>query len=46
VSAEIEDVTGYVATLKPGNGGVFDIRCDGKIIFQNSKPSAFPMLVK
>jgi len=42
VSAEIEDVTGHVATLKPGSGGVFDIKCDGEIIFSKFDTKRFP----
>jgi len=42
VSAEIEDVTGHITTLNPGSGGVFDIRCDGEIIFSKFETKRFP----
>ena len=42
VSAEIEDLTGHITTLNPGSGGVFDIRCDGEIIFSKFETKRFP----
>jgi len=42
VSAEISDATDLVAKLVAGSGGVFDIRCDGKLVFSKFSERRFP----
>lgn len=42
MSAEIEEFTGHAATLKPGSGGVFDVRCDGEMVFSKFESNRFP----
>lgn len=42
MSAEIYEVTGSSPQLIAGSGGVFDVQCDGKLIFSKSRISRFP----
>jgi selenoprotein W-related protein len=42
VSAEIKEVTDIESSLVGGSGGVFDVRCDGKLIFSKSSTGRFP----
>jgi len=42
VSAEIKDATDLEAKLLAGGGGVFDVRCDGELVFSKFREGRFP----
>jgi selT/selW/selH-like putative selenoprotein len=42
VSAEIKEATDIDATLVAGSGGVFDVRCDGELVFSKFSAGRFP----
>ena len=42
MSAEIKDATDIEAKLVAGSGGVFDVRCDGELVFSKFREGRFP----
>jgi len=42
VSAEITEATDAEVKLVAGSGGVFDVRCDGRLVFSKSRTGRFP----
>ena len=42
MSAEIKEATDVEARLVAGGGGVFDVRCDGELVFSKFKERRFP----
>ena len=42
MSAEIIDATDAEVTLIAGDRGVFDVRCDGRLVFSKAKEGRFP----
>ncbi|MBT8147888.1 MAG: Rdx family protein [Gammaproteobacteria bacterium] len=42
MSAEIKDAADVEVRLVAGSGGVFDVRCDGKLVFSKLKEGRFP----
>jgi selenoprotein W-related protein len=42
VSAEIREATDIDARLIAGSGGVFDVRCDGELVFSKFSAGRFP----
>jgi selenoprotein W-related protein len=42
VSAEIREVTDANVRLTPGSRGVFDVRCDGELVFSKFQQGRFP----
>lgn len=42
MSAEIYQATGSTPELIGGSGGVFDVQCNGKLIFSRHRVARFP----
>jgi predicted Rdx family selenoprotein len=42
VSAEIKNVSDDEITLIPGEGGIFEIRRDGEVLFKKERTGGFP----
>lgn len=42
MSAEIVEATDAEVTLIEGSRGVFDVRCDGRLVFSKFKEGRFP----
>lgn len=42
MAAEIKQACGHEPTLIAGNGGIFDVSIDGKIIFSKAETRRFP----
>ncbi len=42
MSAEIKTVTEEAITLVPGEGGIFEIRMDGRLLFKKERGGHFP----
>ena len=42
MSAEIKTVTSEEITLIPGQGGIFEIRQDGKLLYKKERTGGFP----
>jgi predicted Rdx family selenoprotein len=42
VAAEVKQALGIVATLVKGDGGVFDVKANGKLIYTKEKTYRFP----
>jgi predicted Rdx family selenoprotein len=42
VSAEIKEVVGGEVTLVGGEGGIFEIRRDGEVLWAKERGGAFP----
>ena len=42
MSAEIKEFTDAEVKLIAGGGGVFDVRCDGKLVFSKFEKKRFP----
>lgn len=43
MSAEIKTVSHQPIVLKPGDGGIFEIRRDGEILFKKTRAGGFPL---
>lgn len=42
MSAEIYEATGSTPEMIGGSGGVFDVQCNGKLVFSKRRVSRFP----
>lgn len=42
MSAEIKTVSDQEITLIPGQGGIFEIRHEGKLLFKKERTGGFP----
>lgn len=42
MSAEIKTVTDEEITLIPGEGGIFEIRKDGELLYKKERTGGFP----
>ena len=43
MSAEIKTVTDEEITLTPGQGGIFEIRKDGELLYKKERTGGFPI---
>ena len=43
MSAEIKTVTDEKITLIPGEGGIFEVRKDGELLFKKERTGGFPV---
>ena len=42
MAAELKESLGLEVTLNPGSGGVFEVSCDGEIVYTKADTGRFP----
>jgi selenoprotein W-related protein len=42
LAAELKNALGIEAKLVPGSGGIFDVACDGRVVYSKHETGRFP----